>query len=131
MADFNDVRRIALSLPEVSGDMAFSVMRSGRSRGFAWVWLERIDPRKPRVPNPEVIAIRTPDLAEKEALLAADPDIFFTEPHYNNYPAILVRLANIPIEELEELLVEGWRCRADKALVLAFDAARADGNVRQ
>jgi hypothetical protein len=44
---------------------------------------ERIDPKKPRVPNPEVLAVRVASLAEKEELLAADPEKFFTEPRYN------------------------------------------------
>lgn len=124
MANLEDARRIALSLPETSGEDGFGVWNGKKVRGFAWVWNERIDPKKPRVPNPEVLAIRTAGLEDKDALIAADPDKFFTEPHYNNFPAVLVRLANVDVEELEELLVDGWRCLAPKALVKEFDAGR-------
>lgn len=122
MADLEDVRRISLGLPETIGDDGFAVRSGSKYRGFAWVWMKREDPKKPRVPCPEVIAIRTPGLEEKEALIAAEPEKYFTEPHYNNYPAVLVRLANVDLDELEELLIDGWRCMAPKALLKAFDA---------
>ncbi len=131
MADLEDVRRISLSLPGTSeGDghqTSFSVKNKGKDRGFAWVWMERLDPKKARVPNPDVIAIRTANLEDKEMLLATDPGAYFTEPHYNGYPAILIRLANIGIEELEEVLTEGWRCMAPKELVKEFDEGRSTG----
>ncbi|MGH8927947.1 MAG: hypothetical protein ACRDWH_06320 [Acidimicrobiia bacterium] len=98
MADQNDVRRIALSLPETveaPDRFAFSVLNRGKWKGIAWVWLERTEPKEPRVPRPDVVAIRVDGESEKEALIAADPDKFFTEPHYNGYPAILVRLPAI------------------------------------
>lgn len=122
MADLEDVRRIALSLPDTSGDDGFAVRNGAKVRGFAWVWMQRVDPKKPRVPCPEVLAIRTASLEDKEALIVADPKKFFTEPHYNGFPAVLVRLANIELDELEELLIDGWRCQAPKTLVKAFDA---------
>jgi len=55
-------------------------------------------------------------------LIAADPEKFFTEPHYNGFPAVLVRLPAIDDEELAELLTDAWRCLAPRALVKAFDA---------
>lgn len=113
MADQADVRRIALTLSEVVEDgdrFAFSVLSKGKARGICWVWLERVDPEKGRVPQPAVLAIRVADLDEKEMLLAAEPEKFFTEPHYNGYPAILVRLANVEVDELEKLIAEAWRC---------------------
>jgi hypothetical protein len=123
MADLEDVRRIALSLPETAEEgTGFGVHRGGKLRGFAWVWMERVEPKKPRVPCPEVIAIRTAGLDEKDGLLALAPEKYFTEPHYNGFPAVLVRLANVEPDELEDLLIEGWRCQAPKALVRAFDA---------
>src|SRR5688500_7836601 len=125
MADLEDVRRIALSLPETAEEgTGFGVQRGGKPRGFAWVWMERVDPKKARVPCPEVIAIRTAGLDDKEALIALAPEKYFTEPHYNGYPAVLVRLAHVELDELEELLTEGWRCQAPRALVKAFDAER-------
>jgi hypothetical protein len=72
MADQNDVRRIALSLPDTSEDddhFAFSVRNGGKQKGIAGVWMERVEPRKPRVAQPKVIAIRVANQSEKEMLL--------------------------------------------------------------
>ncbi len=107
MAELTDLHRIALSLPETSqaeGRMAYAVRNPGKPKGFAWVWMERVAPKQARVPNPEVIAIRVRDPHEKEALIALHPEKFFTEPHYNGFPAILVRLAAVDVDELQELL---------------------------
>lgn len=124
MADLNDLHRIALSFPETSseeGRIAYSVRNKGKQKGLAWVWLERIDPKKARVPNPAVIAIRVRNTLEKEMLIDAQPAKFFTEPHYNGYPAILVRLAAVEVDELEALLLNAWRSQAPPALVKSFD----------
>lgn len=127
MADLTDLQRIALALPETTqeeGRLAFAVLNKGKPKGIAWVWLERIDPKKARVPNPDVIAIRVRNNLEKEMLVEADPTKFFTEPHYNGFPAILVRLAAVEVEELEALLLTAWRCQAPPALVKSFDQQR-------
>jgi hypothetical protein len=126
MADQEDVRRLALALPEVRESderFAFSVLNKGKEKGFAWVWLERITPKKARVPNPDVLAVRVAGNDEKESLLAADGEKFFTEPHYNGFPAVLVRLPAIEVDELRELLIDGWRCQAPRALVKEYDEA--------
>lgn len=115
MADQADVRHCAMTLPEVTEDpdrFAFSV----RGKGFAWVWLERPAPKKARVPNPDVLAVRVSGEEEKGALIAADPDKFFTEPHYRGFPAVLVRLAAVDTAELTELLTDAWCCQAPKKL---------------
>jgi hypothetical protein len=118
VADFEDARRIALTLPETTAEgTQIGVRRGSKIRGMAWLWNERVHPKKPRVPNPEVLAIRTASNEEKEALLASDPEKFFTEPHYNGFPAVLVRLAVIEDVELRELLIDAWRCQAPPALV--------------
>jgi hypothetical protein len=124
MADQEDVRRIALSLPEtIEGKdrFAFSVLNRGKPKWIAWVWLERIHPKKARVPQPAVLAVRVSGEDEKQLLLASDPGKFFTEPHYNGYPAVLVRLAAIDIDELQELITDAWRCQAPPALVAEFE----------
>jgi hypothetical protein len=115
MANQEDVRRIALSLPgtsEADDHFGFSVLNKGKAKGFVWVWAERIEPKKPRVPNPDVVAVRVASRFDKEALLAADEQKFFTEPHYNGFPAVLVRLPAIDVPELEELIIDAWRCQA-------------------
>ena len=120
MATQADVRRIALSLPgaEEEGDhFAFGVRNKGKLKGFAWVWLERIAPKKARVPQPKVLAIRVASLMDKEFLLGLDEEKFFTEPHYNGYPAVLVRLPAVTVRELRPLLAEAWRSVAPKDLL--------------
>ena len=120
MATRSDVRRIALSLPETKeaeGHFAFSVRNGKNEKGFAWVWMERIHPRKPRVPCPDVLAVRVANLDAKEILRMADGQKFFTEPHYDGFPAVLVRLKEIGRAELRELLIEAWAAQAPKALL--------------
>lgn len=130
MATQEDVRRIALALPatsEESDGFRFRV----EGKGFVWVWLVRAAPGAPRVPNPEVIAVRVGNEGEKDALLALDEAVFFTEPHYDGFPAVLVRLPAIDLELLREVLVAAWRCQAPKRLIRAFDEAPPDGSSRR
>jgi hypothetical protein len=127
MATPRDVLRIALALPETlatSDDarLAVSVGGGKKPKGFVWSWMERVHPKKPRVVNPEVVAIRVGGELDKASLLAADPSKFFTEPHYNGFPAVLVRLAAVDVAELEALLAAAWRCMAPRAVVEAYDA---------
>jgi len=125
MATQSDVRSIALSLAETreeEGHFAFSVRAGKKHKGFAWVWMERIAPRKPRVPCHEVLAVRVADLEAKEILLMADPQRFFTEPHYDGFPAVLVRLKEISRAALRDLLIDAWKVQAPKALVAKFKA---------
>jgi len=124
MATQADVRRIALTLPgttEGTDRFAFSVENKGKQKGFVWVWLERKDPKKARTPCPTVLAVRVRDQAEKAALLAGDPDVFFTEPHYNGFPAVLVRLPKVTRPLLRRLIVDAWRCQAPRKLVEEFE----------
>jgi len=124
MADQADVRRIALSLPETSeaeDRFAFSVYNRRKQQGFVWIWMERVEPNKPRVPRSDVVAVRVANEDEKQMLLASDAKKFFTEPHYNGFPAILVRLAEVDAAELSELITDAWRCQAPKSLVSDLD----------
>jgi hypothetical protein len=128
MADQEDVRRIALALPDTTegeDHFAFSVLNKGKQKGFVWAWNERIQPKKPKVPRADVVAVRVAGQWDKEALLASDGEKFFTEPHYNGFPAVLVRLPLIDQDELEELIVDAWRCQAPRALVQAWEKGQA------
>jgi hypothetical protein len=119
MATQADVRRIALSLPETEeapDHFAFSVRNKGKLKQFVWVWMERVEPKKPRVSQPDAIALRVANLAEKDRILASDPRKFFTEPHYDGFPAVLVNLPAISARELKPLITEAWRCQAPKNL---------------
>jgi hypothetical protein len=128
MANQQDVRRLALSLPDtIEGEehFAFAVLNKGEQNRFAWVWLELTEPDEARTPNLDVLAIRVANRAEKDALLASDRDKFFTEPHYNSFPAVLVRLPAISEDELQALLTDAWRCMAPRTLVKEFDQRAA------
>jgi hypothetical protein len=119
MATQSDVRRIALSLPETEESpdrFGFSVRNKGKLKGFVWVWMERVEPKKPRVPQPDVIAVRVASLAEKDRILALDHRKFFTEPHYEGFPAVLVNLPAITVREIRPLIEAAWRCQAPKDL---------------
>lgn len=120
MATQADVRRLALLLPgtiESKTDFAFSLMVKEKAMKYAWVWKERVHPKKARVPQPKVIALRTASLDDKEFLLRAHPEAIFTEPHYNGYPAVLVRLAKVRVPMLRELLAEAWRVFAPEGVL--------------
>ncbi len=124
LIDQDMVREIALSLPgaEESPDyFAFHVMVKDKGKGFLWTWRERVDPKKPRVPNPRVIAARTRNVAERDLMIESDPRVFFTEPHYNGYPAVLLRLDAVSRETLEIVITEAWRCVAPRELTSLVD----------
>jgi hypothetical protein len=128
MTTQDDVRRIALALPgasEVEDQFGFSVANGGKRKQFAWAWNERVEPKKARVPRADVLAVRVVDLVDKDALLASDPERFFTEPHYDGFPAVLVRLPLIGLDALAELLVDAWRCQAPRTLVEEFERSHA------
>lgn len=118
MATLEDVRKICLELPgsiEGSGQFGFGVEIKGKVKGYVWAWMERIEPKKPRVENRDVLAILTPGLAAKDVLMSSEPDKYVVDPHYNGFPAVLVRLEAFTPGELRDLLEEAWRCKAPKA----------------
>ena len=124
MATQDDVRRICSRLPgavEGEGRFGFSVEVKGKAKGFVWSWAERVHPRKARVPNDGVLAVLVPDLTTKEIVLGLDSDAFFSEPHYNGFPAVLVRLAEITPDDLAPLVVDAWRCKAPAELLRQYD----------
>ena len=123
MATQADVRRIALSFPETeegTDRFAFSVRVKDKRKGFAWVWMERVIPKKPRVANHSVLAVRVANLGERDALISAEPKKFFTEPHYAGFPAVLVRLAEVSVPDLRELLRGAWRTQAPAELAASL-----------
>jgi hypothetical protein len=118
----DDVQRIALSLPHVSQDGAKIRYLVDGGKAFAWTWKKRIHEKRARVEQLDVFAVRVSGEEEKAALIAADPEKFFTEPHYNGYPAVLVRLDAIDGDELTELLTDAWRASAPRRLPAELDA---------
>jgi hypothetical protein len=124
MANWDDVRRIALSLPATSERRSEDVPQwRVKDKLFTWerplrrADLEALGDGAPADPP---LAARVPDLGAREALIADAGDIYFTTPHFDGYPVVLVRLDRIDVPELEELLTEAWLARAPKALARAF-----------
>jgi hypothetical protein len=122
MADADDVRRLALALPHVveieSEGFDFRV----GNKGFVWSWPER-RPGKPRLIRTDVAVLFVGDEAEKQALLLGEPDVFFTAPGYDGYPLVMLRLAEVDVERLHELMTDAWRMRAPEELVGELDEA--------
>jgi hypothetical protein len=73
--------------------------------------------------DPDALVIRVPDIEDKEAMLEGDPDVYFTTPHYDGYPFVLVRLEKIKRKELEGLVEDAWRTRATNKLISEYDGA--------
>jgi hypothetical protein len=124
VATWDDVRRFALALPETSersphGVLEWRVKDKGfvRERPLRRADIEALGDQAPVGP---ILAARVADVGVKEALLADDPTVFFTIPHFHGFPAILVRLDRIAVAELEELVVEAWLARAPKRLAKAY-----------
>jgi hypothetical protein len=124
MATWDDVRRIALGLPETSEEVSWGHAH-WRVKGKGFVWerplrrsdLEALGDAAPEGP---ILGARVEHLVAKEALLADVANVFFTTPHFDGFPAVLVRLEEISAEDLEEVIVEAWLCRAPKRLAQAY-----------
>jgi hypothetical protein len=124
VANFEDVRRIALALPETS-ERVSRELRQWRVKDKLFVWerpLRRADLEAlgDDAPDGPILGARVEHLGAKEALLADDTGVFFTTPHFEGYPAILVRLESIGVEDLNEVIVEAWLARAPKRLAKAY-----------
>ena len=122
MADADDVRRLALALPHVveieSDGFDFRVA----DKGFVWSYPERT-PGRPRLIRTDIAVLFVGDEAEKQALLLGEPDLFFTTPGYDGLPLVMLRLAEVKVERLRELVTDAWRMRAPDALVGDLDPA--------
>jgi hypothetical protein len=124
VASWDDVRRIALSLPEASERISRE-RRQWRIRDKLFVWerpLRQSDLRAlgDAAPDGPILGARVEHLIAKEALLADDPGVFFTTPHFDGYPAVLVRLEAISRELLEEVVIEAWLARAPRRLAQQY-----------
>ena len=127
MATWDDVRRLALSLPETSEQPLHGQM-SWRVKDKLFVWERPLGPsdlralaaRGEQAPTGAILGARVEHEGAKLALIESDPDVYFTIPHFDGYSAILVLLARINLEELEELIVESWLLRAPKRVAAAY-----------
>jgi len=125
VATIGDVQRLALELPGAFEDGPRYLVGG---KLFAWPWLERVDPKRARVANLDVYVVRVASEAVKFELAAREPEIFFTEPHYDGYAAVAVRLDAVSVPRLRELLRDSWRLRAPT--VSRSMAAAASGTRR-
>ena len=110
MADAHAVRRVALALDgveEIESD-GFDFRVGGR--GFVWSYPER-QPGRGRVIRTDVAVLYVGDEAEKQALLLGEPDLFFTTPSYDGLPLVMLRLANVDVARLTELVTDAWQMR--------------------
>ena len=115
MADADDVRRLALALPHVdeidSDGFDFRVA----NKGFVWSYPER-QPGRGRILRTDIAVLFVGDEAEKQALVLGEPELFFTTPSYDGLPLVMLRLAEVPVRRLSELITDAWRMRAPEAL---------------
>jgi hypothetical protein len=124
MATWDDVARLALALPEAT-ERVSRERRQWCVKDKLFVWerplrrsdLEALGDAAPAGP---ILGARVEHLVAKEALLADDPGVYFTTPHFDGYPAVLVQLEKIGLDDLDEVVTEAWLCRAPKRLVDAF-----------
>jgi hypothetical protein len=103
------IREIVMALPGTSEEPGSGQFDVGGT-GIAWPYREKVHPKKARVERRDIFAVRVANEEVKFALIAGDPDKFFTTDHYNGYPAVLVRLAAIDIDELRDLIVDAHSC---------------------
>jgi hypothetical protein len=120
MADADDVRRVALALPDVEEiDSDGFDFRVG-GKGFVWSYPERL-PGQRRVIRTDIAVLFVGDEAEKQALLLGEPEVFFTAPGYAGWPLVMLRLAQVDIQRLTELVTDAWRMRAPRNLAGELD----------
>jgi hypothetical protein len=125
MATWRDVRRIALKLPGTSEEVGSSGNSAWLVNKKFFVWerpLRRSDLAAlgDKAPSGPILGVRTADLEMKDVLLQSDPNVFFTTPHFDGYPAVLVRLPKISAKLLNDVIVEAWLARAGKRAVAAY-----------
>jgi hypothetical protein len=121
VANWDDVARIVGELPET----AEASPRTWRVRKKLIAWerpLRKADYEAlgDAAPDGDILGARVPDEGVKFALIGDDPSVYFTTPHFDGYPAVLVRLAEIGVPELTELITEAWLAQAPKTLAKAF-----------
>ena len=120
MADADDVRHVALSLPQAveipSEGFDFRV----GGKGFVWSYPES-QPGRRRVIRTDIAVLYVGDEAEKQALILGEPGVFFTVPGYDGFPLVMLRLDEVDVERLTELVTDAWRMRAPTEIAGALD----------
>ena len=126
MATWEDVRRIALALPETDEQQRRGLMFwVVRDKLFVWERPLRQSDRRAlgdAAPEGPILGARVEHLVAKEALISDNPDVYFTTPHFDGYPAVLIVLEKVALDELEEVILEAWLARAPKRVAEAYIA---------
>ncbi len=131
MATWKDVSRLALALPEAeAGTTSGGRNRAWTIRKKLFVWerpLRKSDLAAlgDAAPDGPILGAKVEHLIAKEALLADEPGVVFTTPHFNGYPAVLIRLPDAELDLLEEIVTEAWLASAPKRLVRDYLAGSA------
>jgi hypothetical protein len=125
LADFEDVRRIAMSLPGSEERLSRERLQ-WRVGGKLFVWerplrQKEVEELGARAPDGPILGARVEHLHAKEALCASEPEVFFTTSHFDGHPSVLVRLEEIRLHELEEVVTEAWFARAPPKLAAELD----------
>ncbi len=131
MATWDDVARVCLALPGTSESTSYGG-RAWKVGGKGFVWerplrkrdLEELGNAAPTGP---VLGARVPDEGAKQALIAEEPDVYFTTSHFDGFPAVLARLEALDEESLTELAGEAWACRAPRRLLAERASGHRDG----
>ena len=128
MATWDDVRRLALALPE-TGERVSRGTPQWRVKDKLFVWerpLRKTDLAAlgDTAPTGEILGVSVEHEGAKRALIEDDPSVFFTTPHFDSHSAILVQLDHVDLPTLEEVVTEAWLCRAPKRTAAAYLAAR-------
>ena len=128
VADWDDVKRLALALPEASERLSHE-RRQWRVKDKLFVWERPLREKEvaelgAAAPDGPILGARVEHLVAKQALLEEDPSVYFTTSHFANTAAVLVRLERIAVAELEEVVIEAWLARAPARSVEAFLAQR-------
>jgi hypothetical protein len=125
VADADDVRDLALTLPhveEIDSD-GFDFRVAGK--GFIWSYPER-RPGQPRAIRTDIAVLYVGDEAEKQALLLGEPEVFFTTSSYDGWPLVMLQLATVDRDRLAELVTDAWRMRAPATVAAELDQAGLD-----
>jgi hypothetical protein len=129
MATWADVNRLALAMPQATAsDTRGNRVWRVRDKLFAWERPLRkgdLEALGESAPTGDILAVRTPDEGAKFALVADNPAVYFTTPHFNGYPAVLIQLDRIPVDELREVIVESWLTQVTKRMANEYLAGSA------
>jgi hypothetical protein len=120
VATWDDVQRLALALPETTEDRGTWRVRK---KGFVWERPLRkgdLEALGSAAPTGPILGARIADEGEKVGLIQQNPDVYFTTPHFDGYPAILLQLDNIDVDELAEVITDAWLVQAPKRVAKAF-----------